>query len=68
MKGFVIVNGFVEVGIAKGLSVNLSGNNLLNTLAITEAEEGSITPNTVNYVRARPMPGRSISMALSYRF
>lgn len=68
MDGFVIVNGFVEVGITKGLSLNVSGNNLLDTLAITEAEEGSITENTVNYVRARPFPGRSISMALSYRF
>ncbi len=68
MNGFVIVNGFVEVGITKGLSVNVSGNNLLDTLAITESEEGSITANATNYVRARPMPGRSVSMALSYRF
>lgn len=68
MNGFVIVNGFIEVGIAKGLSLNISGNNLFNTLAITEAEEGSITENTVNYVRARSMTGRSLSMALSYRF
>lgn len=68
MNGFVIVNDFVEVGIAKGLSVNVSGNNLFNTLAITEAEEGSITENTVNYIRARSMTGRSILMALSYKF
>lgn len=68
MNGFVIVNGFVEIGITKGMSVNISGNNLLDTLAITESEEGSITNNSTNYVRARPMPGRSISMALSYRF
>ncbi|MBF4470606.1 TonB-dependent receptor [Flavobacterium sp. HJJ] len=68
MDGFVIVNGFVEVGIAKGLSLNISGNNLFNTLAITEAEEGSITENKVNYVRARSMTGRSLSMALSYKF
>ncbi len=68
MNGFVIVNGFVEVGLTKGLSVNLSGNNIFNTLAITESEEGNITENTVNYVRARSLTGRSISMALSYRF
>ena len=68
MNGFVIVNGFVEFTVTKGLSLNLAGNNLLNTLAITEVEEGSITDNTKNIVRARPLPGRSISMALSYRF
>ncbi len=68
MNGFLIVNAFVEIGITKGLSLNLSANNLFDTLAITESEEGNITDNTVNYVRARPMPGRSISTALSYRF
>jgi outer membrane receptor protein involved in Fe transport len=68
MKGYTIVNGFVDFTITKGLSMNLSGNNILNTLAITEAEEGSISENSVNYVRARPLPGRSISMALTYRF
>lgn len=68
MNGFVLINGFVEFGITKGLSLNVSGNNLLDTLAITEVEEGSITENTVNYVRARPFAGRSLSMALNYRF
>lgn len=68
MKGYVVMNGFIDVNLTKGLSLNLSGNNLFNTLAITEAEEGSITENQVNYIRARPLPGRSISMAVSYRF
>jgi outer membrane receptor protein involved in Fe transport len=68
MNGFVIVNAFVDFEVTKGLSLNLSANNLFDTLAITESEEGNITDNAVNYVRARPMPGRSISMALSYRF
>ncbi|WPR71801.1 TonB-dependent receptor [Flavobacterium sp. NG2] len=68
MNGYVIVNGFVEVGITKGLSLNLSANNLFDTLAITESEEGNITENTVNYVRARALTGRSLSMALNYRF
>ncbi|NHM05847.1 TonB-dependent receptor [Flavobacterium sp. CYK-4] len=68
MDGFVIINGFVEVPVAKGLSLNVAGNNLFDTLAITEAEEGSITNNQVNYVRARPLPGRSVSMSLTYKF
>jgi outer membrane receptor protein involved in Fe transport len=68
MNGFLLINGFAEFGITKGLSLNVAGNNLLDTLAVTEVEEGSITENTVNYVRARPFPGRSISMALTYKF
>jgi len=68
MKGFMVVNGFVEIGITKGLSLNLAGNNLFNTLAITEVEESSIVNNASNIVRARPLPGRSLSMALNYKF
>jgi outer membrane receptor protein involved in Fe transport len=45
----------------------VAGNNIFNTLAITEAEE-EITDNTTNIVRARPLPGRTISMTLSYSF
>lgn len=68
MNGFVIVNGFLEFTLVKDLALNISGNNLFNTLAITEVEEGSITENSTNIVRARPLPGRSLSMSLSYRF
>lgn len=68
MDGFLIVNGFVEFGLTKGLSLNLAANNIFDTLAITEAEEGSITENTTNIVRARPLPGRSVSAAVTYRF
>ena len=68
MPGFVIINSFVNFGIAKDLSVNLSANNLFDSLGITESEEGSITEGQVNYVRARPVPGRSISLGLNYSF
>ena len=68
MPGFVVVNSFINVGITEGLSANLSANNLFDTLGITESEEGSITEGQVNYVRARPIPGRSISLGLNYKF
>ena len=68
MPGFVIINSFINVGITEGLSANLSANNLFDSLGITESEEGSITEGQVNYVRARPVPGRSISLGLNYKF
>lgn len=68
MPGFVIVNSFINVGITKNLGANISANNLFDTLGITESEEGSITENQVNIVRARPVPGRSISLGLKYSF
>lgn len=68
MPSFVVTSGFVNYAITKSLNANLSVNNLLNTIAVTEAEEGSITENQVNYVRGRTLPGRSISLALKYQF
>ncbi|RCS28375.1 TonB-dependent receptor [Polaribacter sp. WD7] len=68
MPGFVIVNSFINVGITKSLSANLAANNLFDSLGITESEEGSITENQTNIVRARPVPGRSVSLGLKYNF
>ncbi len=68
MPGFVAVNSFVNLGITENFNANLSMNNLFDTLGITESEEGSITQGQVNYVRARPIPGRSMSLGLSYKF
>ncbi|MFD1062332.1 TonB-dependent receptor domain-containing protein [Winogradskyella litorisediminis] len=68
MPGFVIVNGFVNVGITEKLAVNLSANNIFDTLGITESEEGSIVEGQTNYLRVRPVPGRSISLGLNYSF
>jgi outer membrane receptor protein involved in Fe transport len=68
MPGFVIVNGFFNIGITKNLNANIAANNIFDTLGITEAEEGSIMDNQVNYVRGRPLPGRSLSLSLLYKF
>jgi hypothetical protein len=47
MNGFLIVNGFVEVGITDLLQMFLE-ITCLDTLAITEAEEGSINKIMLN--------------------
>jgi len=68
MPGYMSVNGFVMVGISDGFTLSLNGNNLLDTIGITESEEGSITEGQVNYLRARSITGRSISATLRYAF
>lgn len=68
MPGFVMVNSFIDVAVTKSLTANLSVNNLFDTIGVTESEEGSITEGQVNYLRARPLPGRSMSLALRYTF
>lgn len=66
MPGYVIVNGFLRYQITSKLAASVSGNNLLDTLGITESEEGSIVDNQVNFVRVRPIAGRSIALTVGY--
>lgn len=68
LPGFVIVNSFINIGITEKLNANLSANNLFDSLGITESEEGSIVGGQTNYLRVRPVPGRSISLGLNYSF
>ncbi|MBR9915400.1 MAG: TonB-dependent receptor [Algicola sp.] len=68
LPGFVIVNSFINIGITDNLNANLSANNVFDTLGITESEEGSIVEGQTNYLRVRPVPGRSISLGLNYSF
>jgi outer membrane receptor protein involved in Fe transport len=68
MPGFALINGFVNVSLTDQLSANISANNIFDSLGITEAEEASIVENQVNYVRARALPGRTISLGVNYKF
>ena len=68
MPAYMVLNGFVNFGIADNLSVGLNANNLLDAIGITESEEGAITDGQVNYVRARSITGRSISAAIRFTF
>ena len=68
MPGFVMVNSFINIGITKSLNANIAANNIFDSLGITESEEGSIVEGQTNIVRARPLPGRSISLTLQYMF
>ena len=68
MPGFVIINGFVNYDIAKNLTANVSANNIFDSIGITEAEEANITEGQDNIVRARTLPGRSVSLGLRYKF
>lgn len=68
LPAFVIINSTVNIGITNNLKANISVNNLFDSLGITESEEGSITEGQVNYLRVRPVPGRSLSLGLNYSF
>ncbi len=62
------VNAFVSFNPVDRIEVSLNANNLFNATGITEAEEGSITDNTNNYIRARSINGRTISASIRFDF
>jgi len=68
MPGYVIANGYLNIGVTDHLTLSLNANNLFNTIGITESEEGAITEGQINYLRARSITGRSISGTIRYTF
>ncbi|GLB48510.1 TonB-dependent receptor [Neptunitalea lumnitzerae] len=68
MPGYAYVNPFVRFQLIEGLTASVNVNNVFDTIGITEVEEGSITENTNNIVRARAINGRTTSLTLSYKF
>jgi len=68
MPGYAVVNPFISVTLTDGLSLTANVNNVFDTIGITEVEEGNITENTQNIVRARAINGRTTSLTLAYKF
>ncbi len=68
LPAYVYVNAFASYEITKGLSLSTNINNLLDTFGLTEAEGTSFVDNSTNYMRARPITGRSTTMSLTYSF
>lgn len=68
LPGYTIINAFLRYQLNDKLEASVNANNLTSALGVTESEEGSITENEVNYVRARPIAGRSVTLSLGYTF
>ncbi|WP_376778720.1 TonB-dependent receptor domain-containing protein [Chryseobacterium taichungense] len=65
MPGYAIVNPYISYQVLKNLSVSLNANNVFNSIAVTEAEEGSIAGGN-GIVRARTLPGASYSVSVKF--
>jgi outer membrane receptor protein involved in Fe transport len=68
MPGYMYLNLFVNFRIAEGFFLSVNGNNILDTIGITESEAGSIVDGTTNFVAARSITGRTFSATLKYNF
>ena len=68
LPGYVYVNAFASYKITKGLVLSTNINNLFDILGFTEAEGATFVDNTTNYMRARPITGRTSKISLTYSF
>lgn len=68
MPGYFLLNAFTTFNLTSNLNFILSANNLTNSLGITESEEGDINNNQTNFVRARPIAGRTVLATFRYSF
>jgi outer membrane receptor protein involved in Fe transport len=66
LPGYTQVNAFAGFNVLENLELSINGNNLLNTIGLTESEEGSIPANGL--IRARSINGRTISVAAKFKF
>jgi outer membrane receptor protein involved in Fe transport len=68
LPAFAYLNAYASYEVTKGLSLSVNVNNLFDTLGFTEMEGDNFTENTTNYMRARPITGRSSLISLTYKF
>ncbi|WP_083257165.1 TonB-dependent receptor domain-containing protein [Arcticibacter eurypsychrophilus] len=68
LPAYVYVNPFLMFHLNKNWNVSLNFNNVFNVTGFTESEEGAITENQTNVVRARSITGRTMTGTLSYSF
>ena len=66
LPGYVTVNAFAQYQATDRVLISLNSNNLFNTLALTEAEEGTIPANGI--IRARALNGRTTSLTVRFSF
>ena len=77
MPAYVYINAFARYQITSNFYASVNANNLFNSVGVTECEEGRIeeyvddnkkTHPAIEYVRARSIVGRSVSLTLGCNF
>lgn len=66
LPSFTTVGAYVNYEVRENLVVSLAANNLFDAIGFTEGEEGA--PNIGEFIRFRPINGRSISATIRYNF
>lgn len=63
---YAVTSLYAALDLTESLRLSVDVNNIFNNVGFTEGEEGSAAPG--DFVRIRPINGRTASLSLSYRF
>jgi len=66
LPGYTTVGAYINYMVRDNLTLSLAGNNLFDEVGFTEGEEGN--PAIGDFVRFRPINGRTVSATLRYEF
>ncbi|MDB2438087.1 TonB-dependent receptor [Hellea sp.] len=66
LPSYTTVGAYVNYEVYDGLTMSLNANNLLDEQGFTEGEEGA--PSIGEFIRFRPINGRTISATVRYDF
>lgn len=66
LPGYTTVGAYINYTLRPNLTLSLAANNLLDEVGFTEGEEGN--PVIGDFVRFRPINGRTVSATLRYEF
>lgn len=66
LPGFTTVGAYMNYDLRENLTLSIAGNNLFDEIGFTEGEEGN--PAIGDFVRFRPINGRTISATIRYNF
>ena len=66
LPGYTTVGAYINYSLRPNLTLSLAANNLLDEVGFTEGEEGN--PVIGDFVRFRPINGRTVSATIRYEF
>ena len=66
LPAYTTVGAYINYDIRENMEISLNANNLFDAVGFTEGEEGA--PAIGDFVRFRPINGRTVSATLRYNF
>lgn len=66
LPGFTTIGAYMNYNLKDNLTLSVAGNNLFDEVGFTEGEEGN--PAIGDFVRFRPINGRTVSATIRYNF